>query len=186
MTYLREHLQLHTAIAPELHIHFSPLGTHDALWADTAPAALPAMLQIHAITIDLRCQISDEAQDLCNEPVWTRFAAAALKLSHLKIVELFREWDPEGLYPVREPAFVGITDAAFRPLIEAGKFICRFAPLFGDVMYEKKDTVNPKLPENLRRGLTDGGGEDDDGDGGSCEARNQAAVGVHRKFCVLS
>lgn len=110
---------------------------------------LPLVLHVHAICVNLRCKIVDEAQDFCNESAWLRFAETALEFPQLQVVELHQGRDPEGssLSPVRVPAFVGITDAAFRPLIEAKKFMCLSEGKVRGTTNTYKDTVNPRVKD---------------------------------------
>lgn len=98
---------------------------------------------MHTIAINLKQEIADEAQGLCTESAWTRFVETALRFSRLQHVSLLRKAECSGL--IREPAFVEITDAIFKPLIEVGKLVCSSESKDGGTVYTHRDTVNPKL-----------------------------------------
>lgn len=128
--------------APEmqlcLQVHLGIYGSRAPLWHDTTPATTPAMLQAHAVTVDLASPLSDKAQDLCDEPLWVCFAETALVLPHLRHAELRQERDAEG---VDESAFLGTIDAAFKPPIEAGRLLFRCV---GTEWEKATDMVNSK------------------------------------------
>ena len=135
-------------LAPPLKVHFSPLGTAGPLRRATAATMLPLMLRVQTVTINFASRISHEAQGICSEPAWTRFAETALKFLHLQHVELLHTCDSTlasddpGRY--QEPAFLGITDKAFKPLIEAGKFVYRLEDSDGRIVSTATHTVDTK------------------------------------------
>ena len=104
------------------------------------------MLQIDALNIDIADPLPDDVQRICTEAAWTRFVASALAFPHLRYVQLLRRWDPARVLALREPAFLGITDAVFKPLIDAGKFLCLLVRRPGpwEVVLWAADTVDPK------------------------------------------
>ena len=144
-------------VAPELKLHIRP-------WE--------MALNVHEITINFcRINLSDKTQDHCNEPAWTRFVQKALEFPRLERVELLQD-----LYSVHEPTFFGVTDAAFKPLINARKLVCRFERRFGSSMYEQTNTVaRPKTTNGPRLKTTSSGegGGDEDGDN-SAEPEKEA------------
>ena len=129
------------------------------------------MLRVHTIFIDLTEISADRAQTLCNEALWKRFAATALTFPYLQKVELERLVSTApgsaGSGAGRDPTPLGISDTAFRQLLESGKFVCRvvdpsisFYPLV--TVLSATNTVDP---EGRKSGADKKGG--DLGDEGS-------------------
>lgn len=104
------------------------------------------MLQVDAVYINIADPLPEDVQDTCTEVVWTRFVEAALAFPHLRYVELLRRWNQGRVLGLHEPAFLGITDAVFKPLIDSKKFLCLFLKRPGpwEVALWAADTVNPK------------------------------------------
>ena len=144
--------QFQPEIALCLEVHLSHFAAHQPLRQSAAQRVLPESLQVRAITINLCCEISEKAQEVCNEPVWMRFVEAALKFRHLQHVEVLRRNVPAreltGSGSLREPAFLGITDNLFKPLIEAGKFVYRSVNSDWSTLRTVTDTVDPNTREN--------------------------------------
>ena len=132
--------------AVEVHVCPSPLtAPPHALPPAPAIAAQPAQLHVETVVLvlDDPSELAETASALCTPALWTRFAALALAFPRLKCVELQLESGlPEsvdegedelgGISTRPGPAVVGITDAAFTPLIEAGKFACWAEDEHGD------------------------------------------------------
>lgn len=82
------------------------------------------------------------------ESLWAGFAEAALAFPRLEYVKLHLEWDwrpksaPASLF--HEPAPLGITDEAFKPLIAAGKFRCEVRGYRGETTLTATSTVDPR------------------------------------------
>lgn len=94
-------------------------------------------------------------QELCTESVWARFAETALKFPRLQHVELFREKDLGGTLPGL--ASLGITDAAFKQLITARKFVCRYVDWGSWDLQIQKNTINIKTRGKPADKTTDNG-----------------------------
>ena len=114
-----------------------------------SPAALPVMLQIHAISISIGWMFPDKLQDVSAESLWTRFAETALKFAHLQHVKLLLELEisAPGLTFVWEPAPAGITDETFKSLIVAEKFRCEAVYRYKEeIVLTATDRVDPRPP----------------------------------------
>lgn len=151
-----ENSQASIDIAPELLVHLSPRTAPGQRRPYITPAELPMKRQIRSIQIDVLWLVWDRGHELCTEPLWTRFAEKALSFAHLEHIVLGQWWYPErsSPKPFCELDSLGITDAAFRPLIEAGKFVYRFAFRTGVVVSEQRKTVSPKGLTDLARRVT--------------------------------
>lgn len=187
--YLGDTTQSGSSVAPSLRVELSPWGMRlEMLQQDIALAALPTILHVQTVTIDLACPIpdptADKAQGLGGEPLWMRFAETALAFPQLQHVELLRTPGPTGsTSPL--PAPLGITDAAFKPLIEAGKFVCRYQGRGGRTMFVATDTVNPKASADR---TTKAAMRDCDGGGPHVESEAVADRPLedgHREYLVL-
>lgn len=102
------------------------------------------MFQVHAVTVDITRLVWDKAQGILHESLWTRFVETALKFPHLQNVKLERRVSSPG----REPASIGLTEAAFRPLIDAGKFVCRVVDYEWKTVLVSTNTISPKAGKN--------------------------------------
>ena len=148
-------------MGPGVEVRLSPwpLSLNTPPQMTAAPTAPPA-LHVETIVLVLydTTELADTAPSLCTEDLWTRFASAALGFPRLKCVELQRAQDP-GEESGRGLAFVGITDAAFAPLVEAGKFACVVEDEYGG-SERRTDGVEPKnaLSEGAVGGGSGGGG----------------------------
>ena len=114
---------------------------------------LPVLLHVDTITINSIKTSVDAEQAICNEALWTRFAETAVKLPHLRHVELLGNWKAGSAY---DPASMGVTDEAFQPLLDAGKSIFEYWD--DGKMRKTKDTVNPKAKKSQEDKEASGGG----------------------------
>ncbi|EKM52944.1 uncharacterized protein PHACADRAFT_259109 [Phanerochaete carnosa HHB-10118-sp] len=133
-------------MAPDIRVYLSPgMNTRTLSRSNTAQApAQSIQLYVHTVYIDLTMKIANSARELCTESLWTRFAETALKFVHLQWVEIWREWDSHE-DDISES--LGITDAAFNPLMEARKFRSRFVDdLWPTVVVA--DTATPTFIES--------------------------------------
>lgn len=152
--------------SPEINLylqaHLGCCETHGPPQGNATPAVLPLMLQVRAITIYSIDPTPNEPPALCNESAWTCFVETALKFQRLQHVELFWEWDSASSDHFRDPVYMDITDTAFKPLFEAGKFSFRLLDSDWNVVLTATSTVNPKHPDKQadkavgRSGVRDG------------------------------
>ena len=145
-------------------------------WAGqgATPPPLSAILQIDAITLDLIIPFSDEAQGVCDEALWTRFAQTALEFPRLRRVELRQKWNIAGVKGFRQPDFLGVTDTAFKPLMDAGKFLGRFTGDSGETVLVVTGTVSPKSRGKLAEKAIDGDGDQGNYSDSDCESDETA------------
>ena len=125
-------------LAPRLGVHLRSMQTGGTPWPNITPAVVPATLRVYAIDVTIWSIIPNEAQDVCNESAWTKFVGTALQFPRLRRVELRHRYSTASTDADyhREPAFLGITDEAFKPLIDAEKFLYQL------LHWEIEDTVS--------------------------------------------
>ena len=134
-------------------MHLSLWGTDEPAQRSAlpVPAALPAMLQVHALAVHLQDAFHRDAQAFCAAPVWARFATAARafgSLQHVVLVQRCRlTGDSATVVPEHDPAFLGMTDEVFEPLVEAGRLVSRWQDAQYRTVREVRGTVRPRGPE---------------------------------------
>ena len=171
-----------------LTVHFERFGDGPVM------AGFPTMVHVDAITVDLARKIADEAHELWSESLWTRFAQTALTFPNLRQIKLQKYWGLRNPGKFRRPAFLGITDAAFKPLMDAQKFecLCRHSWDVWEVGHTSTCTVGSKSEcrryqraHKARNGDGDRDGDDrDDSDSESEEADNNGEMNIgERPIC---
>ena len=139
--------------------------TSNILRSNLSEAAASRKYHVGTIGIHLD-ELPRAVPDLCNESAWMQFAETAAKFPHLRTVELVRvQRHPPRQHPAQYPESLGITDNAFKSLIEAGKLACRFMESAQDfdrwrtLFTATLPTLRSKAWEGLEKKMTKSDGD---------------------------
>ncbi|EKM52928.1 uncharacterized protein PHACADRAFT_210693 [Phanerochaete carnosa HHB-10118-sp] len=146
--YGKESVEEYTRrVAPDIMMYFkSSLESRALSLVDTAGVlVLSTPLHVHGLHVDLTVSTADSAHDFCTESLWTRFSEIALKFARIQHVEVLRSWN---MYGNDTSETLGITDAAFKSLIEARKFRCRYLDHGGQTVRLEAKIAVPKNASN--------------------------------------
>ena len=161
-----------TFVASRIDICLKPSGPYSPRWLAASRTLPLEIFHVHMIEVyGPANKLSYTSEGRFGEPNWAHFVKTVLRFPRLQRVECLEGWERDGFQNADDLAFIGITEAALKPLVEAGIFASQCADWTSRKAQELQTGIDDSnVQVTMPRKVTESASDSNDSEGGGGEA----------------